>query len=644
MADSSFEPTLMLKLLKAAKQADPINFAFMLGDSKNGGTLAVDKRKTGEQLFAVLKKETKLNKGSWGTAAMDGQTVVFNAEVSLTALKPQLVIWSKVNRTGLAVNVIDSDKAVPEPVSEDAPEKEAPPKNGATGKTDADEGHEAEGGEEEEPTPEMYSERHVKDMIKRAHDHEVQFAFGLGKKPEENLLALHQRLPGTKLVKLIKQQNGATKGNFGLLTVEGQKAIFSCETKPLSGLKKQIVRLFKGWKLTQQVEIRGPGGDVEADVPVDAERLAALRKEQEALLPRLKEIFAAQPDLAPSIRADYMACTTALSEEELDYAADLIHHLTEVAETPVDGVDTALTKLRQDLAALLPQLKTLYDVIPDQAASIRDDYMACSAAIKAGDITGAANLLAHLTEVANGSLVTSDEDDEDDEDEDEVAEVQLTPEQVALEQEQDNALDALEARFAVIMQKLAQVMITVPSRRPDIEREAANFNAAIAARDPAAAEEHLGYLGEMTLMPQNAEAEIGRYMESLSTSFRIAHQEWLGTRSKTFEAIRSYQAALRDEFKDDPDFDDIDEAISNLDDILVELDDRLAGYLQEAIDEPDLQERLALKALALDALEDYQGFVENHPYLAAVDKNDFMPMTVYATLTASLANIEKTLA
>jgi hypothetical protein len=148
---------------------------------------------------------------------------------------------------------------------------------------------------------------------------------------------------------------------------------------------------------------------------------------------------------------------------------------------------------------------------------------------------------------------------------------------------------------------------------------------------------------ELALLPPDPQAEIGKFMEMLSTKFRVAHQEWSATRQATAAAIEEFQHALHNALKDEPDIAEIDAAIGQMGEVVQELDGRLADYLQQAIDEQDIEKRRGLKDLALGALADYQDYISDHPYLPLIDTNEFMPMPVYSRLVSSLAKVEETL-
>ncbi|MDR3517387.1 MAG: hypothetical protein P4M00_16380 [Azospirillaceae bacterium] len=422
--EALFDVAQVLKTLKGARER-PASFAVGDGGTPDKALLVVDRQKTGEQLFALIKKEG-LTKGFWGTVTCDGSRAVFVSDKPASGQKKLLEGWFRKNKLSMKPVIgDDTDPGTPPDTGEKTPEAGPvkPPSGEARAapgrEADAESGGEAESDEDEagEDTPagSIFSAEVIKAQLARAKTRPVFFAFGRGRTAGENLLALHPKRAGTKLALLIKKENGAAKGNFGTVSVTSSTATFACEKEPISGLKKMIRALLKAWELNVKVVIVGPGGVVEepddeadddgsagtAADPVDeAARLAALRQQLDAALPGLKAVFVARPDRADDIRAVYRACDGAVKAGDAGQAAALLARLTVLASDD-DPESRALTDLRRERDELLPVLKAAAAGQTERTATIREQWRVADEALKRRDATMAATALARLRELAS---------------------------------------------------------------------------------------------------------------------------------------------------------------------------------------------------------------------------------------------------
>lgn len=233
------DPKTVAKLIKGASKGVP--FAFAL-DKK---VMAADKSQSADRLATALKSETGSSKIISGELTTDGKMVSFDI---------------KKGSAGGAEKLLD----------------EWLRKNGLTGYDGVIGGAESEsdqsdGEEEAEPDNRIFQEAFIRRCIKAAREKPMQFGFGIG--DDADMIGLHPRRPGKQIAALIKRETGAVKMAFGTLTVEGRLCKFTCEKMPLPGLKKRIVRIFKGWKLMVPVKIYGPDGEFveEGDEDLDLE-------------------------------------------------------------------------------------------------------------------------------------------------------------------------------------------------------------------------------------------------------------------------------------------------------------------------------------------------------------------------------------
>jgi hypothetical protein len=144
-----------------------------------------------------------------------------------------------------------------------------------------------------------------------------------------------------------------------------------------------------------------------------------------------------------------------------------------------------------------------------------------------------------------------------------------------------------------------------------------------------------------------------------------ARLAWLAARKKAQGEILQLQQAIRAAFEpgaedDDDDegddgdapeldddlpdeFPDLEERLQHLDTILVRLDESLADTLDDAMNASDLDQREALNRQAQAQIADFLGYVESEPLLLNLDQNPFLPVTVQATLQATLRTLAATL-
>lgn len=143
---------------------------------------------------------------------------------------------------------------------------------------------------------------------------------------------------------------------------------------------------------------------------------------------------------------------------------------------------------------------------------------------------------------------------------------------------------------------------------------------------------------------EEAGREIAAGMGDLTMAFRKARLGWGTARGKARAGIASLRDGLREALSGDPEFPAMDQHIATLDDIIAGLDGRLEDTLDAAMNATDPAKRQDLKQQAVDLVEDYRRFVEGHPVLRKIDDNPFMPSPVFATLSAELGTLAKTLA
>lgn len=208
----------------------------------------------------------------------------------------------------------------------------------------------------------------------------------------------------------------------------------------------------------------------------------------------------------------------------------------------------------------------------------------------------------------------------------------------------DPRIAQYQAAFARLMPALEKVVEIAPQRREGIDLQTQLFNAAMAAAEFDAAKEALMEIGLLAKPPADAVAENGADIEALNLAFRKSRLTWGQTRQKVHGQIRQFQAALRDELRDEPDFSELNFKVALLDRVLQRLDGSLETKLDEAMSADKRDTKLSLKQASRQQVMDYISFVNENPMIARLDSNRFMPLTVCADLTGQLAALAASLA
>ncbi|MCA1939480.1 MAG: hypothetical protein LDL26_00645 [Caenispirillum bisanense] len=225
MADAdAIDQKTAAKRIKGATRE--ISFAFAV-DKR---VMAADKTLPGERLAQMLKEELGRARIVSGDVVTAGKVVTFDVEKgSLSGVEKALDTWLRRNLGGYEASMAGSGAA-----------KDA--------------------NEDGEPDNRIFQQMFIRRCLKMAREKPGNFAFGIGG-PEGDLLGVHPRKTGKQIGALIKRETGAMRIAFGTVSVDGRLVKFTCEKTPLPGLKKRIIRLFKGWKLMVPVQVFGPEGE-----------------------------------------------------------------------------------------------------------------------------------------------------------------------------------------------------------------------------------------------------------------------------------------------------------------------------------------------------------------------------------------------
>ncbi len=383
---AAMDPGLVARFIRAAKQDDPIPFAFGAGASPEQSCLLVDKSKPVGTLLTTAKREA--GKAFGGTVYCQGSDVTFHSDDAPSNATKAISDWFKANKLSLKPTVSAA------PVAEEDDE-------------DVEEG------------PALFAQAQVEKGLRRARKKPVNFAFALGRKPEDSLLAIHVRKKPEQLAMLARKESGSARGGFGTLSADGAKlAEFHCERDPPPGMRKHLRMLFRGWGLKTKVKIFGPDGEfVEAgdeeddedaapaaatDAPsADDAALAGLRQRLQAVFADLKQLAKSDPARGDAARSGYSACEAAIKAGDAAEAGrqmDALDRLLAAAGSAPPG-DGATDALKAELARLMPGLKEAAK-LPDRTAPVREQWRLADTAIKGGDARGAEAAMVQLRELA----------------------------------------------------------------------------------------------------------------------------------------------------------------------------------------------------------------------------------------------------
>ncbi len=318
--------------------------------------------------------------------------------------------------------------------------------------------------------------------------------------------------------------------------------------------------------------------------------------------------------------------------EQLRRALDAIQSLRRyggrgIRSASATTPDAQSLRRKHDPAALTQELTELIRRIAEVSDPARKEALAKQAReaqvnIKTGNLTYAAANIGQL----RGTLDAS-------------APVASDTAQAAT----DPRVAQYQAAFARLMPALETVLQIAPQRRQGIDLQTQLFNAAMAAAEFDQAKEALMEMGLLAKPPADAVAESGADIEALNLAFRKSRLTWGQTRQKVHGQIRQFQAALRNDLRDEPDFRELDLKVALLDRVLQRLDGSLETKLDEAVNADQRDAKQRLKQQSRQQVLDYIAFVNENQMIARLDSNRYMPLTVCADLTGQLAALAASL-
>ncbi|WP_445682290.1 hypothetical protein [Radicibacter daui] len=341
--------------------------------------MAVDKTKPAKALWDLCKKAANTRKGAFGTILFQNGTAVVQCEQNTTTqLARAMLAYFKANKISLKVEELAGD--APEATEDAADEEDAEASSSRPAASKAEKEGEGEG-DEDIPEGKCFDPEIIIALIRRARKVARPFAFGIT--PErQNILAMHPRLDGDKLARKLRQE-GARKGVWGTVQLDGAVAVFACEKEPFAGVKKGLRRWFKDQGLAIKFRLLGPEGDFEDpeddEIAAEASSAAATSSDAAPANPDIERmraqlanakarLDAAQeqdPDRADDIRRERARFEAAAAAGDVAGARDALQALAalsrlsaESADNPPRGSFVALQKSRLDWDALRKNIQT----------------------------------------------------------------------------------------------------------------------------------------------------------------------------------------------------------------------------------------------------------------------------------------------
>lgn len=167
----------------------------------------------------------------------------------------------------------------------------------------------------------LLDEAEFKKLLRHTRLEPVNFAFGLGKMPDEHVLVFHRKKDGESLFKALRREtDGITKGTWGVAESDNESLILRT-AKPLVGLE-QSLRLylkFKGIKLKPVIHEAAPAGkDASTGGPDDVDERSQLVDRLKKLTARCQAAIKADPARAGELKKMLLESKAQLDRDALD--------------------------------------------------------------------------------------------------------------------------------------------------------------------------------------------------------------------------------------------------------------------------------------------------------------------------------------
>lgn len=213
-------------------------------------------------------------------------------------------------------------------------------------------------------------------------------------------------------------------------------------------------------------------------------------------------------------------------------------------------------------------------------------------------------------------------------------------------------LAALTARLTALVKQMMAASASNPNGADAMKAAAVAAQAAMKSGDTAAASMQMDTLESLLGAPQagasGAPAAPGAPAGPGSMGspvFAKARSTWVATRKKVESELGKLHKEMMTAYAGHGVAADLDKMFtSKVEPIMGQLDDSLAHKLDEVSSNSDPAAHQKLVQEAKQIITGYEAFLQSEPLIAKLDKNPFVPLSIQATLTASLTALSKAVA
>jgi hypothetical protein len=439
----------------------------------------------------------------------------------------------------------------------------------------------------------------IRSLINAAKQQPVHFGICLGPKPDTDTLLMHRSKAPKALSMEARTEAKGTKVAFGSATVEGSLLSLTCDEKPPGGLAKRTRIMLKAMKLNLKVRLVGADGEVYEE---DGE-------EEPAPLAPGKTASGTPPQgVAPTS-----------------------------PENPPQGVAPTAPEDPPPPPPPPPAPPPPPDIKPlPDAAALTKLLMALASRIPgaAGDNAERKAALAKLATQAQTYLKTSN-----------LAYAQTTIEQLRSEIEGgsptpppppgENAAQ-LTRTLGELAKRIPEVAGQDATLRGKLVALVQDAGAKIKAADLAGAGTVIASLRDALDVKSTTSPDQGQ--AGLET-YRTFAKKWLDMRQQVEDEMEKLRLTIADAYKGDVSQPAIDQAFrATTAPVLRTLDASLAVKLEAAGKAAQAEARQKLVAEALGVIDGYRTYAADK-LLADLDNNPFVPLSLQASLNATLAEL-----
>ncbi len=196
-------------------------------------------------------------------------------------------------------------------------------------------------------------------------------------------------------------------------------------------------------------------------------------------------------------------------------------------------------------------------------------------------------------------------------------------------------IDALKKRLTGVVQRMMGVLAADPARKDALVALAKNAQLMLGTNNFRAAAERTDEL-EAALAaapPSGAPNDPAKGAVAFAKS-RLA---WIATSKRVAADVAKLRAALEAEYGQQGNGAQIMSVYDRrVEPVLSTFDETLADTLDAAINATDVAERARLVLQARGRIDEYKAFLDAQPLIADLDANPFVPLSIRATLGATL--------